>query len=60
MDWVRSLLMQRDEQLRGKLSLERDADLAQVSSDLAQAEMSYQSSLLVTSKLFQANLMMYL
>jgi hypothetical protein len=31
-----------------------------VSSDLSQAEMSYQSSLLVTSLLFQTNLMMYL
>ncbi len=59
-DWTESVLMQRDTQLRAKLSLERDADIAQVSADLAAAEMSYQSSLLVTSKLFQANLMMYL
>ena len=60
LEWNEALLMQRDTQLRGKLSLERDADVAQVSADLARAEMSYQSSLLVTSKLFQANLMMYL
>ena len=58
--WVETILMQRDTQLRAKLSLERDADVARVSSDLAAAEMSYQSSLLVTSRLFQANLMMYL
>lgn len=59
-EWTESLLLQRDTQLRAKLSLERDADVAQVSADLAQAETSYQSSLLVTSKLFQSNLMMYL
>jgi len=59
-EWTEALLMQRDTQLRAKLSLERDADVAQVSVDLAAAEMSYQSSLLVTSKLFQSNLMMYL
>ncbi len=60
LEWNESLLMQRDTQLQSKLSLERDADVAQVSSDLARAEMSYQSSLLVTSRLFQQNLMMYL
>jgi flagellar hook-associated protein 3 FlgL len=60
LEWTESVLMQRDTQLRAKLSLERDADVAQVSADLAAAEMSYQSSLLVTSRLFQANLMMYL
>ena len=60
LDWNEMLLMQRDTQLRSKLSLERDADVAKVSADLAAAEMSYQSSLLVTSRLFQSNLMMYL
>ncbi len=60
LEWVETVLMQRDTQLQAKLSLERDADIAQVSADLARAEMSYQSSLLVTSRLFQANLMMYL
>jgi flagellar hook-associated protein 3 FlgL len=60
MEWADAILRQRDEQLQSKLSLERDADVAQVSSDLSQAEMSYQSSLLVTSRLFQTNLMMYL
>jgi flagellin-like hook-associated protein FlgL len=60
LDWNEMLLMQRDTQLRSKLSLEQDADVAKVASDLAAAEMSYQSSLLVTSRLFQSNLMMYL
>lgn len=59
-DWTENLLMQRDNQLRAKLSLERDADVAAVSAGLAQAEVSYQSSLLVVSRLFQSNLMMYL
>jgi len=59
-EWTEGVLMQRDNQLRAKLSLERDADVAEVSAALAQAETSYQSSLLVTSKLFQSNLMMYL
>jgi flagellar hook-associated protein 3 FlgL len=60
MDWADGILRQRDEQLKGKLSLERDADVAQVSSELSQAQMNYQASLLVTSRLFQTNLMMYL
>jgi len=60
LDWSETRLQRRDTELRSKLSLERDADVAQVSADLAAAEMSYQSSLLVTSKLFQQNLMMYL
>ena len=60
LEWAEGLLMQRDTQLQAKLSVERDADVAQVSADLARAEMSYQSSLMVTSKLFQSNLMMYL
>lgn len=59
-DWTENLLMQRDVQLQAKLSLERDADVAEVSADLAHAETSYQASLLVSSKLFQSNLMMYL
>lgn len=60
MEWADAILRQRDEQLRAKLSLERDVDVAQVSSELSRAQMSYQSSLLVTSRLFQTNLMMYL
>jgi flagellin-like hook-associated protein FlgL len=60
LDWAESLLRQRDEQLRAKLSVERDADVAQVSADLSQAQMSYQASLLVTSRLYQSNLLEYL
>lgn len=60
MEWADAILKQRDEQLQAKLSLERDADVAEVSSQLSQAQMSYQSSLLVTSRLFQTNLMNYL
>jgi flagellin-like hook-associated protein FlgL len=60
LEWSEALLRQRETQLTARLSLERDADVARVSADLAQAETSYQSSLLVTSRLFQANLMMYL
>ena len=60
LDWSESILLQRDERLRSNLSLEYDADIAQVASDLSRAEASYQASLLVTSKLYTANLMQYL
>ncbi len=60
LDWSEGILLQRDERLRANLSLEYDADVAQVASDLSQAEASYQASLLVTSKLYSANLMQYL
>ncbi len=60
LDWAETALNQRDERLRGNLSLEYDADIAQVASDLSRAETSYQASLLVTSKLYQSNLMQYL
>ncbi len=60
LDWADSILQQRDERLRSNLSLEYDVDIAQVASDLSQAEASYQASLLVTSKLYSANLMQYL
>ncbi len=60
LDWSEAILRQRDERLRSNLSLEYDADIAQVASDLSQAETSYQASLLVTSKLYTANLMQYL
>ncbi len=60
LDWADRVLNQRNERLRGNLSLERDADIAQVASDLSRAEKSYQASLLVTSKLFQTNLMQFL
>lgn len=60
LDWADGILRQRDERLRSNLSLEVDADIAQVASDLSRAESSYQASLLVTSQLFRANLLMYL
>jgi flagellin-like hook-associated protein FlgL len=60
LDWAEGMLMQRDERLRTNLSLEQDVDVAQVAADLSRAEASYQASLLVTSKLFENNLIMYL
>ncbi len=60
LDWAEGILNQRNERLQGNLSLEWDADVAQVSVDLSRAETSYQASLLVTSKLYQTNLMQYL
>lgn len=60
LDWADEVLRQRDERLRSNLSLEYDADVAEVASQLSRAEASYQASLLVTSKLFQVNLMNYL
>ena len=60
LDWAEGILRQRDERLRGNLSLEYDADVATVASELSRAEASYQASLLVTSRLFESNLMQYL
>ena len=60
LDWAEEILRQRDERLRSNLSLEQDADVAKVASELSRAEMSYQASLLVTSKLYTSNLMQYL
>ena len=60
LDWADQVLNQRNERLRSNLSLEYDADIAQVASDLSRAETSYQASLLVTSKLYQTNLMQFL
>jgi flagellin-like hook-associated protein FlgL len=60
LDWAEGILLHRDERLRTNLSLEKDVDVAQVAADLSRAEASYQASLLVTSKLFENNLMKYL
>jgi len=60
LDWAEGILNQRNERLRSNLALEYDADIAQVASDLSRAETSYQASLLVTSKLYQTNLMQFL
>jgi len=60
LDWAEGILGQRAVRLESNLSLERDADITQVASDLSRAEVSYQASLLVTSQLYQMNLMQYL
>lgn len=60
LDWSDEVLRQRDERLRGNLSLEQDIDVAKVAADLSRAETTYQASLLVASKLYQTNLMQYL
>ena len=60
LDWADGILRQRDERLRTNLSLEIDVDVAKVAADLSRAETTYQASLLVTSRLYQTNLMQYL
>ena len=60
LDWAERILLHRDERLQTNLSLERDVDVARVAADLSRAEASYQASLLVTSKLFENNLIQYL
>ncbi len=60
LDWADQVLRQRDERLRSNLALELDADTAAVATALSRAETSYQSSLLVASKLYSTNLMQYL
>ncbi len=60
LDWMGTLLRRRDERLQSGLSREWDADIAQVASDLNQAQLAYEASLLVTSRLFETNLMQYL
>ena len=60
LDWSESVLVAREVRLRTNLSLELDVDVADVATSLSQAEMAYQASLAVTSRLFQMNLMQYL
>jgi len=60
LDWADDILQQRDERLRSNLSLINDVDVAAVASELSRAETTYQASLLVTSRLYQSNLMQYL
>ncbi|PJA77235.1 hypothetical protein CO151_00045 [bacterium CG_4_9_14_3_um_filter_65_15] len=60
LDWADEVLLERDERLRNNLSLEYDADAAQVAADLSRAQMSYQASLTVTSQMFQYNLIQFL
>ncbi len=60
LDWSDEVLLERDERLRSNLSLEYDADAAEVSTSLSRATSSYQASLTVTSQLFQYNLIKFL
>lgn len=60
LDWAADTLVARDERLRESLSNEQDADVARVATDLSRAEAAYQASLMVTSKLFEFNLMDFL
>lgn len=60
LDWADEMLRQRDERLRANLSLEQDVDVAEVAANLSRAETSYQASLMVTSRLYQMNLMDFL
>jgi len=60
LDWAESTLTARDERLRSSLAMEQDADVAQIATDLSRTQAAYQASLLVTSRLFEFNLMDYL
>jgi flagellar hook-associated protein 3 len=60
LDWTEDVLRQRNERLQSALSLEWDADMATVATELTRAETVYQSTLLMTSRLFETNLMDYL
>jgi flagellin-like hook-associated protein FlgL len=60
LDWTAEVLRQRNERLQSNLSLEWDADLADVATELTRAETVYQATLLMTSRLFETNLMDYL
>lgn len=60
LDWAGDTLVARDERLRESLSLEQDADVARVATDLSQAQAAYEASLMVTSRLFEFNLMDFL
>jgi flagellin-like hook-associated protein FlgL len=60
LDWMKTILQTRDEQLQANRSRERDADLIESASELSKAEAAYQASLLAASRLFEVNLMSYL
>jgi flagellin-like hook-associated protein FlgL len=60
LDWMADLLRQRDENLQASLSQEWDADVALVATELSKAQSAYEASLLITSRLFEVNLMDYL
>ncbi|MBU1074206.1 hypothetical protein KKG45_13245, partial [bacterium] len=60
LDWMEGLNTDRDYNLNRNLSDVRDADLFQVTSDLKQAEVTYQASLLVSSEMLKMTLFDYL
>ena len=60
LDWMEGLNIDRDYNLNRNLAEVRDADLVQVTSELAQAEVNYQASLAVASDLLQMSLFDYL
>jgi len=60
LDWMEGLNIDRDFNLNRNLADVRDADLFQVTSDLKQAETTYQASLMVSSQLLKMSLFDYL
>ncbi len=60
LDWMDTVLQQRDTQLQTDRASERDADLIETASDLSRAQAAYQASLLASSRMFTENLMSYL
>ena len=60
LDWMEGLNTDREYNLNRNLSDVRDADLFQVTSDLKQAETTYQASLLVSSEMLKMTLFDYL
>lgn len=60
LDWMEGLNSDRDFNLNRNLADVRDADLIQVTSDLKQAETTYQASLLVSSEMLKMSLFDYL
>jgi flagellar hook-associated protein 3 FlgL len=60
LDSADSYLRARDERLQAGLSREKDADIATVAMELSKAEAAYESSLMVSSRLLEMNLLHFL
>ncbi len=60
LDWMEGLNTDREYNLTRNMVDIRDADLIQVTSDLKQAELSYQASLMVSSEMLKMSLFDYL
>ncbi len=60
LDWMEGLNMDREFNLHNNLAGVRDADLLRVTSDMKQAEVSYQASLIVSSDMLSMSLFDYL